>query len=169
MDKLVEGLPFPESPSKRGEQLLQVLLERVTASLESPSSMPHELEFAQKLVLERRMAGPLELLRYYSSHLTKRLFLQKLTQPDQEWLLGKLAAVLSFIQRGASDQETLQCQWSIVAACPYLFEVWSFTCNLHLGANSLQLLIPTMMGSSALTCATLLRTCLLVGVVSLSV
>lgn len=143
-----------------------MLLERVAAALDSPDSMPHELDLAQKLVLERRMAGPPELLRYYSSHFTKRLFLQVLTQPDQERLLGQLAAVLSFVQRSASDHETLQCQWAIVDACPYFFEVCISSSDCSFCSGWWQCLTPTMMGSSTTTCATLLRTCLLVSVAS---
>lgn len=112
-------------PESLGKQLLQALLERVTATLGSSFSRTRpELELAQNFVLKQRMTGPLELLRYYRDHLTKTTFLDQLTQPDREWLLGKLASVLSFVQRSPSDQELLQTQWGVVTACPYLLEVW---------------------------------------------
>ena len=111
-------------PKPFGEQILQALLERVTATLGSSFSRTRpELELAQNIVLEHRMTGPLEFLHYYRDHLTKTAFLDQLTQSDREWLLGKLASVLSFVQRSPSDQETLQTQWGVVAACPYLLEV----------------------------------------------
>ena len=111
-------------PESLGEQILQALLERVTATLGSSFSLTRpELELAQNFVLERRVTGPLELLRYYRDHLTKNTYLDQLTRPDREWLLGKLASVLSFVQRSPSDQELLQTQWGLVAACPYLLEV----------------------------------------------
>lgn len=59
-------------PESLGKQLLQALLERVTATLGSSFSRTRpELELAQNFVLKQRMTGPLELLRYYRDHLTK--------------------------------------------------------------------------------------------------
>ncbi|KAF6761162.1 apoptosis inhibitory protein 5-domain-containing protein [Ephemerocybe angulata] len=148
--QLVAGLTSRNVPIPN--RLLQLLLQRVSVALQGDLKFSRpaflrqtrpELDFAQSLVLIKRAVSPLELLRFYCKSLTGKLVLEQLAQEEQEWLIGMLAAVLSFCQSHYSgDTEIRQCQWTVVEACPFALEI----------------LTPGSLGKTSSACATLLRT-----------
>ncbi|KAH7888946.1 apoptosis inhibitory protein 5-domain-containing protein [Phlebopus sp. FC_14] len=130
-------LPCYRKTRARGDALLQVLLNRAVAPLQTRSSDPVSLKttlfflsLAQTVVVDRAAGSLTQLLRFYITNLTPRITLRKFPQADRVTIISWIAEALlisetnsgvSFQQAGRD--ELLRLRRQAVDACPILLEV----------------------------------------------
>ncbi|KAI0358737.1 hypothetical protein OH77DRAFT_1494335 [Trametes cingulata] len=96
-------LPSFRPPSTRGQELLDLLLSQARAALKAdlPSgvekgsleSSRYYLELASFVAVDRRLAHPSQLLRFYYTNLTTKLVLSRLSEEDQAYVICRVADV----------------------------------------------------------------------------
>lgn len=130
------SLPCYQTNLSRGDDVLEVLLDRARASLQMRTSDTPSLKttcsflaLAQLVGAERRAASPAKLLRFYLSNLTGRMVLQKFSPENRvdviSWITDTLSACEAEMPnpRHGSNQEQLQrLQRQVVDASSILLE-----------------------------------------------
>ncbi|KAH7925612.1 hypothetical protein BV22DRAFT_1104816 [Leucogyrophana mollusca] len=131
------SLPCYRLNSPRGSELLDALLQKIKGPLReraTDTKILQAIEFyltlADFVAVERRVASPAELLRFYCTSLTGKLVLQRFPREGQVALVSHIADALSACgdesrvrpQVCSPDQFSLL-QRQVVDACPILFEV----------------------------------------------
>ncbi|KAG6842070.1 hypothetical protein C0991_002724 [Blastosporella zonata] len=130
------------STSPRGSELLQALLAKVTEWLHKAtrsdggkllrSAQPY-LDLAGFVVVEKRVAPAIQLLRTYCSSISTKLNLHKFHPDDQQLVVSRLAETFvvaneessSFQNHGDPPLDTLS--RAIVDSCPFLLEALRLT------------------------------------------
>ncbi|KAI0364432.1 hypothetical protein BV20DRAFT_859949 [Pilatotrama ljubarskyi] len=98
---ILASLPSFRPPSLRGRELLDLLLSQVRAALKTdlPSGaekgfLQHSryyLDLASYVAVDRRLAHPSHLLRFYYTNLTTKLVLSRLSEEDQAYVIRRVA------------------------------------------------------------------------------
>lgn len=144
------SLPCYQTNLSRGDDVLEVLLDRARASLQMRTSDTPSLKttcsflaLAQLVGAERRAASPAKLLRFYLSNLTGRMVLQKFSPENRvdviSWITDTLSACEAEMPnpRHGSNQEQLQrLQRQVVDASSILLEVCHYQRTWQLLRNT---------------------------------
>ncbi|KAH7912430.1 apoptosis inhibitory protein 5-domain-containing protein [Hygrophoropsis aurantiaca] len=131
------SLPCYHPGSSRGTELLDSILQKVRGPLRERATdaktlqtVEFYLSLADFVSVERRVASPAELLRFYCTSLTGKLVLQRFPQQAQIALVSHIADALpacldeSRIRpHVCSPEQFYVLQKQVVDACPILFEV----------------------------------------------
>jgi len=132
---LLLSLPSYKPHSPRGNALLVVLLEQASVSLRKdiqpgkPASLEttrHYLDLAAFVVIEKRIAPPIDLLRFYYTSLAGKMTLQRLSIDDQTWVICSMAETLAACDQDPKNHDGPQLsalRRQVIDACPILFEV----------------------------------------------
>lgn len=120
----------------RGDELLQIILDKTATLLQTRSTDPvqlkvalHYLSVAQMATVDLRATPAVKLLQFYISSLTRKLVLQKFPPEDRIRLISWIMDALSVSERDATtqSQQTAQFRRQIVDASSILLEV-SWVC-----------------------------------------
>lgn len=125
--------------SPRGKQLFDIVLDRVTTSLKfdlqpgaEQASLDHTrpyLDLASYISVERRVAHPLHLLRFYLTKLMPKTTMWKLSSDAQVFVISGVATSLAACEEGdqasapAEAAENWQIRKLAVESSAVLFEV----------------------------------------------
>ncbi|CDO78097.1 hypothetical protein BN946_scf184634.g3 [Trametes cinnabarina] len=106
---ILAALPSFRSLSLRGRELLDVVLSQARATLKAdlPSGVEngslqetrYYLELSRFIAVERRLAPPAQLLRFYYTNLTPKLILGRLSDENQAYIIRNVAETFA-----ASDE-----------------------------------------------------------------
>lgn len=105
MKDILAALPSFKSSSARGKELLDIILAQIRAALKadlsagmdsvSLSSSRDYLDLASYIVVDKRLAPPADLLRFYYVSLAPKSVLGRLSEEDQAYVLVAVAQVFS--------------------------------------------------------------------------
>ncbi|KAL4073786.1 hypothetical protein J3A83DRAFT_4231399 [Scleroderma citrinum] len=129
-------LPCYRTNRSRGDEVLEVLLDRARIPLQTRTSNSQSLKttcsflaLAQLVGAERRAASPAKLLRFYLSSLTGRMVLQKFSPEDRVNVISWIAATLLACEaempglpHGSNQDQLQQLQRQVVDASSILLE-----------------------------------------------
>lgn len=116
----------------RGNELLQVILDKVTKLLQTRSNEPvqlkaalHYLSVAQTATVDVHATPAVKLLQFYTSSLTRKLVLQKFLPEDRIQLISWIMDVLSVSERetATQTQQIAQLRRQVMDASSILLEV----------------------------------------------
>ncbi|TFY82398.1 hypothetical protein EWM64_g1610 [Hericium alpestre] len=128
-------LPSFRGRSSRGDELLQLLLDQAQISVKEDLVADNEpvalergryyLELAMLIAVERGIADPIHLLRFYCTTFLENALLRKLSREVQLFVFIHLAETLSACSSRVSSETDLQdvvsCRRQIVDASTFLF------------------------------------------------
>jgi hypothetical protein len=122
--------------SSRGHTLLQVLLDCTASYLrtglrsDDPTplrSVRNYLDLVAFLVIEKQAAPAIQLLRFYLSHLSSRMILQKFPPDDQVSIICNLSETFVAADKDSQPRDDGlpldALRKHVVDACPFLLEV----------------------------------------------
>lgn len=121
----------------RSEELLQVLLDKAAALLQTRSNDPeqlknalHYLSVAQMTTIDVHATPAIKLLQFYISSLTRKLVLQKFRPEDRIQVISWIMDALSVSERetATQSQQITQLRRQIVDASSILLEVSRMMC-----------------------------------------
>lgn len=102
---VIVALPSFKSSPSRGEELLSIILTQLRATLKSdlPPSMEraslnnsrYYLDLASFVAVDKALAPPTSLLRFYYTSLTPKLVLGRLCEEDQVYVINQVARVFA--------------------------------------------------------------------------
>ena len=116
----------------RGDELLQVILDKATTVLHTRSNDPvqlkvalHYLSVAQMATVDLLATPAVKLLQFYTSSLTRKLVLQKFHPEDRIQLISWIMDALSVSERetATQTQQVAQLRKQIIDASSILLEV----------------------------------------------
>lgn len=116
----------------RGDDLLQVILDKAATLLQTRSNDPaqlkvalHYLSVAQMVTVDLQATPGVKLLQFYISSLTRKLVLQKFLPEDRIRVISWIMDALSVSERdtAAQPQQIAQFRRQIVDASSILLEV----------------------------------------------
>lgn len=116
----------------RGDELLQVILDKATTLLQTRSNDPvqlqvalHYLSVAQMATVDLHATPAVKLLQFYISALTRKLVLQKFPPEDRIRVISWIMEALSVSERetATQTQQITQLRRQIVDASSMLLEV----------------------------------------------
>lgn len=116
----------------RGDELLQVILDKAAKLLHTRSNDPvqlkvalHYLSVAQMATVDLHATPAVKLLQFYTSSLTRKLVLQKFLPEDRIQLISWIMDVLSVSERetATQTQHITQLRRQIIDASSILLEV----------------------------------------------
>ncbi|KAF9241809.1 hypothetical protein BU15DRAFT_44574, partial [Melanogaster broomeanus] len=123
-------LPCYRAGYSRGDDLLQVLLDKATTLLQARSNDPELLKIAlrylslaQAAVVDRHAASPIKLLYFYINSLSRKMVLQKFPPEDRVTVITWIMDVLSASEAGTQTQQNLQLRRQVIDASSILLEV----------------------------------------------
>ncbi|KIJ68040.1 hypothetical protein HYDPIDRAFT_107637 [Hydnomerulius pinastri MD-312] len=126
------SLPCYRQGYLRGNDLLQVLLDKATTALQARFNDPELLKsalfylsLAQIVVVDKRAASPAKLLRFYMSTLSRKMALQKFSPEDRVTVISRIADALSASETeiGAQTQQVSQLRRQVVDSGSILLEI----------------------------------------------
>lgn len=124
----------------RGDELLQVILDKATALLQMRSNDPvqlkvalHYLSMAQMATVDLHATPAVKLLQFFLGSLTRKLVLQKFLPEDRIQVISWIVEALSLSERetATQPQQIAQLRRQVVDASSILLEV-SLACDHRL-------------------------------------
>ncbi|KAI0769397.1 hypothetical protein BD413DRAFT_83385 [Trametes elegans] len=113
---ILASLPSFKPPSLRGKELLDVLLAQARATLKTdlPSggetgslrNTRYYLDLASFVAVDRRMAHPSILLRFYYTHLTPKLVLVRLHEGDRAYVIRRVVETFAIVDESTRAPPT---------------------------------------------------------------
>ncbi|CCM03887.1 uncharacterized protein FIBRA_06038 [Fibroporia radiculosa] len=138
---ILVSIPSFKPASARGKELLEAILDRAKVALKAdllPGServslqqTRYYLELSSYVAVEKHIAQPSQLLRFYFTSMTSKMILMRLNEEAQLFVISHVADVLSAYEErppqaaGASDADTAMLRRQIPDVCVLLLQVFS--------------------------------------------
>ncbi|RPD58686.1 hypothetical protein L227DRAFT_504962 [Lentinus tigrinus ALCF2SS1-6] len=107
---IISALPSFRSYSARGKELLDLLLGQIRAAFKTDlpsgevsgtlSGARHYLDLVSFVTVEKRLAHPSLLLRFYYTSITPKSVLRRLTEEDQAYVITAVARLVAACEEG---------------------------------------------------------------------
>ena len=113
---VISALPSFRSYSARGKELLDLLLGQIRATFKTDlpsgddigtlSRARYHLDLASFVSIDKRLAHPSHLLRFYYASLAPKSVLRRLTQEDQAYVIAECARLVTTCDPNPKDPST---------------------------------------------------------------
>ena len=174
---LLLSLPTFKSGSVHGSTLSNILLEKVSSYLRTGirsgdvtmlNSAQSCLDLVAFVVITKKAAPAIPLLRFYCSYISTKITLQKFSKPQQSLLICSIAEALAASQGPQPDDDDGvpfdALRRHVVDSCPFLLEVRTEGLTVCESDLFQSLGINSVSGPRAVdACVVLLQACLQVG------